>query len=60
MAAPTNVTDLLRDLVAIPSVNPHGDPGTDRVGEQAIGEYVADFLGGLGAHKVCRAAPAAC
>ena len=49
MAAPTNVTDLLRDLVAIPSVNPHGDPGTDRVGEQAIGEYVADFLGGLGA-----------
>jgi acetylornithine deacetylase/succinyl-diaminopimelate desuccinylase-like protein len=49
MAGPTNVFELLRDLVAIPSVNPHGSPGTDHVGEQAIGEYVADFLRELGA-----------
>src|SRR5471030_1964006 len=49
MARPTNVVELLQDLVAIPSVNPQGTPGTDRVGEQAMGEYVADFLRGLGA-----------
>jgi acetylornithine deacetylase/succinyl-diaminopimelate desuccinylase-like protein len=49
MAGPTNVVELLRDLVAIPSVNPQGDPGTDGIGEQAMGEYVADFLRGLGA-----------
>ena len=49
MAAPKNVVELLQDLVAIPSVNPQGDPGTEQTGEQAIGEYVADFLRGLGA-----------
>jgi acetylornithine deacetylase/succinyl-diaminopimelate desuccinylase-like protein len=49
MPAPKSVVDLLQDLVAIPSVNPHGSPGTDQVGEQALGEYVADFLRGLGA-----------
>lgn len=49
MASPRNVVELLQDLVAIPSVNPQGDPGTDKVGEQAMGEYVADFLGQLGA-----------
>ncbi len=49
MARPTNVIELLQELVAIPSVNPHGNPGTDHVGEQAMGEYVADFLRGLGA-----------
>jgi acetylornithine deacetylase/succinyl-diaminopimelate desuccinylase family protein len=49
MAAPATALDLLRDLVAIPSVNPQGDPGTDSVGEQALGEYVASFLRELGA-----------
>lgn len=49
MAAPKNVVELLQDLVAIPSVNPQGNPGTDRVGEQAMAEYVADFLRALGA-----------
>ena len=49
MARPQNVVELLQDLVAIPSVNPHGSPGTDQVGEQAMGEYVADFLRQLGA-----------
>jgi acetylornithine deacetylase/succinyl-diaminopimelate desuccinylase family protein len=49
MARPKNVVELLQDLVAIPSVNPHGAPGTDRVGEQALAEYVANFLRALGA-----------
>jgi acetylornithine deacetylase/succinyl-diaminopimelate desuccinylase-like protein len=52
MAGPSNVVALLQDLVSIPSVNPQGDPGTDKVGEQAMGEYVADFLRGLGAEVV--------
>ena len=49
MAGPTNVIELLRDMVAIPSVNPNGNPGTDRVGEQAMADYVAAFLRGIGA-----------
>src|ERR1700734_3016790 len=49
MARPSNVVELLRDLVAIPSVNPQGDPGTDQTGEQAMAEYVADFLREIGA-----------
>jgi acetylornithine deacetylase/succinyl-diaminopimelate desuccinylase-like protein len=49
MARPQNVVELLQDLVAIPSVNPHGHPGVDRPGEQALAEYVADFLRGAGA-----------
>jgi acetylornithine deacetylase/succinyl-diaminopimelate desuccinylase-like protein len=49
MVAPKNVAQLLQDLVAIPSVNPQGDPGTEQTGEQALGEYVADFLRALGA-----------
>src|SRR5271154_5221508 len=49
MPAPKNIVELLQDLVAIPSVNPQGNPGTDRTGEQAMGEYVADFLRALGA-----------
>lgn len=48
MPAPRSAVDLLRDLVAIPSVNPTGDPGTDRTGEQAVADYVADFLRSLG------------
>jgi len=49
MAGPNNVIELLQDLVAIPSVNPQGHPGTEKTGEQALGEYVADFLHRLGA-----------
>jgi len=48
MVAPKNVVELLQDLVAIPSVNPQGNPGTEHTGEQALGEYVADFLRALG------------
>lgn len=46
---PGNVVDLASALVRIPSVNPDGTPGTDRTGEQACAEYVADFLRVLGA-----------
>ena len=49
MAGPKDVVALLQDMVAIPSVNPQGDPGTDQTGEQAMGEYVASFLRGIGA-----------
>lgn len=44
-----NVTDLLAELVSIPSVNPHGDPGTKLVGEEQMALYLAEFLGELGA-----------
>jgi len=52
MPAPKNVAELLQDLVAIPSVNPQGNPGTEHTGEQALGEYVADFLRALGAEVI--------
>ena len=40
------ITRLLQDLVRIPSVNPHGDPGTgtENTGEARIAVYIADFL----------------
>lgn len=49
MMMPRSVTELAQALVRIPSVNPDGDPGTDRTGEQACAEFVADFLRSLGA-----------
>ena len=48
-SAPGSVTELARALVRIPSVNPDGDPGTDRTGEQACAEFIADFLRSHGA-----------
>ena len=42
-------TDLLRELIRIPSVNPDGDPGTTRTGERECASFVADFLQGCGA-----------
>ncbi len=44
-----SVVQLLRDLIAIPSVNPDGDPGTDQTGEKACGEFVGEFLRSCGA-----------
>src|SRR3989442_12322758 len=40
------ITRLLQDLVRIPSVNPHGDPGTDarHTGEACMVEFLVDFL----------------
>lgn len=48
-ALPASVVELAQALVRIPSVNPDGDPGTDRTGEQACAEFVADFLRANGA-----------
>ena len=48
-AAPASVAGLAQDLVRIPSVNPDGDPGTDRTGEEACAVYLRDFLSSLGA-----------
>lgn len=48
-ALPDSVVTLAQELVRHPSVNPDGDPGTDRTGEQECAEYVADFLRALGA-----------
>jgi acetylornithine deacetylase/succinyl-diaminopimelate desuccinylase family protein len=42
-------TDLLRELIRIPSVNPDGDPGTLHTGEKECASFVADFLRGCGA-----------
>lgn len=44
-----SVVELLQKLVRIPSVNPHGDPGTDGVGELRVAEFVAGFLESVGA-----------
>jgi succinyl-diaminopimelate desuccinylase len=42
-------TDLLRELIRIPSVNPDGDPGTTCTGEMECAGFVADFLQSCGA-----------
>ncbi len=46
-----SVGDLLAALIAIPSVNPEGDPGTgaENCGEGRLAEFVGDLLLGLGA-----------
>ena len=49
MSAPTNVVELLKALVRIPSVNPDGDPGVENPGEAACAEYVGEFLRRAGA-----------
>lgn len=51
---PDGVVALARELVRIPSVNPDGDPGTDRTGEQGCAEFVAEFLRGIGAESGLR------
>jgi acetylornithine deacetylase len=43
------VTDLLQQLVRIPSVNPDDTPGTDRTGEGEIADFLATWLRDLGA-----------
>ena len=44
MATPQTAVELLQALIRIPSVNPEGDPGTEQTGEQAIAEWLADWL----------------
>lgn len=38
------VTELLSELIRIPSVNPEGEPGTDRTGEAEIAQFLANRL----------------
>jgi acetylornithine deacetylase/succinyl-diaminopimelate desuccinylase-like protein len=47
--APTSVVELAQELVRIPSVNPDGDPGTTRTGEEACASYLHGLLASLGA-----------
>ena len=39
-----SATDLLQQLVRIPSVNPDGDPGTDQCGEGKLALWLGEFL----------------
>jgi acetylornithine deacetylase/succinyl-diaminopimelate desuccinylase-like protein len=54
MNQPSSVVELLQTLVRIPSVNPHGDPGTDGVGEGPIAAWLAEFLVSIGAQVELR------
>ena len=47
--SPDSPAALLAAMVAIPSVNPGGDPGESTPGEAAYGAWLADHLRGLGA-----------
>ncbi len=44
-----NATEIARELVRIPSVNPDGDPGTSETGERACAGWLADFAESHGA-----------
>jgi acetylornithine deacetylase/succinyl-diaminopimelate desuccinylase-like protein len=54
MTEPQSVIELLQTLIRIPSVNPHGDPGTDLVGEQRMADWLVGFLRGCGAETEVR------
>lgn len=43
-----SVTELLQQLIRIPSVNPDGDPGTDQCGEEKIAAWLGNFLSDAG------------
>ena len=51
---PGSVVGLAQALVRIASVNPDGDPGTDRTGEQECAEFVQEFLRSIGAQAELR------
>src|SRR5437764_14880937 len=54
MIEPQNVIELCQALVRIPSVNPAGNPGVERHGEEACAEFVAEFLRTCGARAEVR------
>jgi succinyl-diaminopimelate desuccinylase len=54
MDLPCNVIELLQALVRIQSVNPDGNPGVERPGEQACAEFVGEFLRECGARVELR------
>jgi hypothetical protein len=49
---PGSAIELAQALVRIPSVNPDGNPGTDRTGEQNCALYLRDHLSALGAEAL--------
>lgn len=49
------VTEIAATLVRIPSVNPDGDPGTEKTGETGCAEWLAGFLTETGAEAELRA-----
>ncbi len=51
---PGTATELLQELIRIPSVNPAGTPGTERVGEQECAEYLCELLRSFGAEAKVR------
>jgi acetylornithine deacetylase/succinyl-diaminopimelate desuccinylase-like protein len=48
MTLPTSVVELCQALVRIPSVNPHGEPGTHGTGEARIATWLTDFITKIG------------
>jgi acetylornithine deacetylase/succinyl-diaminopimelate desuccinylase-like protein len=44
------VVELLQTLIRIPSVNPEGSPGCPHTGEQAMADFVAQWMAARGAH----------
>ena len=48
----SRVVSICRDLVAIPSVNPDGEPGTEHTGEKVCADYIGEFCRRLGAEVV--------
>ncbi|MDZ4816086.1 MAG: M20 family metallopeptidase [Verrucomicrobiota bacterium] len=50
MKNPSSVESFLRDLIAIPSVNPHGDPGVsaEKTGEGNAARFIGDFFKAMG------------
>lgn len=44
MTSPRTAVELLQALIRIPSVHPAGDPGTMHTGEQAIAEWLVEWL----------------
>ena len=48
----TGPVELLQQLVRIPSVNPDNPPGTDKIGEAGLAEFLKGWLAALGAEVV--------
>lgn len=52
MITATTATELLQELIRIPSVNPDGAPGQNATGEMAMAAAVGEFLNDCGAEVV--------
>jgi acetylornithine deacetylase/succinyl-diaminopimelate desuccinylase-like protein len=49
MVTSERLEQLLRDLIALPSVSPEGDPGTDQTGEKRVAAYLENLFSRCGA-----------